>query len=72
MDPYASQIIINSRLDDLRAEGARSRAARSAHHRAAPSSLLARLAEMVLAWRSRRPDTATSGRIRRSSTSRPA
>ena len=47
MDPYSSQIIINSHLDEMRAEGARSRAARTARRTAARMSLPTRFAALA-------------------------
>lgn len=75
MDPYSSQLIANSHLDDLRAEGARSRDARSARRRHSGSSLRARLAAQAVAWRSRhdrRIETPATGQRHQQSSSRPA
>ena len=72
MDHYSSQIIINSHLEAMRAEGARSRAARSARRTAPKVSIPARLAALAVAWRSRRADGRSAAPVRRPPSSRPA
>lgn len=70
MDHYSSRIIIDHKLNELRAQGAEARLARTAH-RDGPS-LRSRLVTMASRLRAHGSTTAPAGQDRRPAASRPA